>query len=200
MMRQLREIRKEADRQMAARTYKRDAEGRVIIPMNVKADDDFLSEFSVSDTPVISAEVAEFIENSTHAVSPKEALTLQIHSDCIDEEEQVIYDRAIKEYYMQRYMANKKEMRHNRWLVWLLGVMGIMVLVAEILFDYLMDNAIWTEVIDIIAWVLLWEAVDIGVLQNRQQRLTQRRCLTYLCMKIEYMPFSTKRQGETYDR
>ena len=46
MNRKFRERKKEADRQMKARKYKRDDGGRVIIQMNVKDDANFLSEFS----------------------------------------------------------------------------------------------------------------------------------------------------------
>ena len=78
--------------------YKRDNENRIVIDMTVKDDSDFLSVFSQSDTPVISSEVAEFIENSTDSILPKEQLTLRIHSDCIDDNEKVLYRESIKEY------------------------------------------------------------------------------------------------------
>ncbi len=139
MKNKCKETQKEAERQTKERKYKRDAEGRVILPLNVQGDDHFLSEFSKNNTPVISSEVAEFIENSTNAIPPKEALTLQIHSDCIDRDEQVIYSSAIKEYYMQQYIANEQEIRRNRRMVLLLGLVGILVLTVEILFDYLVE-------------------------------------------------------------
>ncbi len=50
--------------------------------------------------------------------------------------------------------------------------------------------------IDIIAWVLLWEAVDIGVFETRSLRLKRRRFLAYLAMKVEYMT-SEARQSHT---
>ena len=86
---------------MKARKYKRDDGGRVIIQMNVKDDANFLSEVSESATPVISPEVAEFIENETNAVPPNEDFTLQVYNDCIDDREEKVYSAAIKEYYMQ---------------------------------------------------------------------------------------------------
>ena len=51
---------------VSQKQYRRDGEGRIIVDMNVKDDTDFLSVFSANDTPVISSEVAEFLENSTH--------------------------------------------------------------------------------------------------------------------------------------
>lgn len=173
---------------MKARKYKRDDGGRVIIQMNVKDDANFLSEFSESATPVISTEVAEFIENETNAVPPNEDFTLQVYNDCIDDREEKVYSAAIKEYYMQKYIANEREIKRNRFAVLLLGIAGILVLAAELIFDYRVGNALWSSVIDIVAWVLLWEAVDIGVLEARVTAIKRKRFLAYLSMKTEYIP------------
>lgn len=183
-----REIRKESNRQMKARKYKRDGDGRIVVQMNVNDDSNFLSEFSENATPVISTEVAEFIENKTNAVPPNEEFTLQIFSNCIDEEEKVLYRAAFKEYYMERYIANEREIKRNRFAVLLLGIAGIFVLLAEFICDSRIGNPIWTSVIDIVAWVLLWEAVDIGVLEARVLSIKRKRYLAYLSMKIEYIP------------
>lgn len=188
MNRKFRERKKEADRQMKARKYKRDDGGRIIIQMNVKDDANFLSEFSESATPVISTEVAEFIENETNAVPPNEDFTLQVYNDCIDDREEKVYSAAIKEYYMQKYIANEREIKRNRFAVLLLGIAGILVLAAELIFDYRVGNALWSSVIDIVAWVLLWEAVDIGVLEARVTAIKRKRFLAYLSMKTEYIP------------
>ena len=187
MNRKFRERKKEADRQMKARKYKRDDGGRIIIQMNVKDDANFLSEFSESATPVISTEVAEFIENETNAVPPNEDFTLQVYNDCIDDQEEKVYSAAIKEYYMQKYIANEREIKRNRFAVLLLGIAGILVLAAELIFDYRVGHALWSSVIDIVAWVLLWEAVDIGVLEARVTAIKRKRFLAYLSMKTEYI-------------
>lgn len=188
MKKVFREAKKEANRQLKARQYKRDDEGRVIIRMNVTDDGNFVSEFSENDTPVISTEVAEFIENKTNAVPLNEELTLQIYNDCIDEQEEKIYSAAIKEYYMEKYIASEREIKRNRLAVFLLGIAGIFVLLAEFIFDFRVGNPIWTSVIDIVAWVLLWEAVDIGVLEAKVLSIKKKRYLAYLSMKVEYIP------------
>lgn len=191
MKNKFRQTKKEADRQMKARKHKRDDNGRVIIQMNVKNDGNFLSEFSENATPVISSEVAEFIENESNAVLPNEEFTLQIYNDCIDEAEQVLYSAAIKECYMQKYIANEQEVKRNRWAVLFLGIAGILVLAAELLFGYHTGNVIWTSVLEIFAWVLLWEAVDIGVLEARVSALKRKRFLAFLSMNVEYISTNT---------
>lgn len=167
--------------------YQRDDENRIIVNMTVKDDSNFLSVFSENSTPVISTEVAEFIENGTSSIYPKEQLTLRIHSNCIDDEEKALYKEAIKEYYTKKYIANARELKRNRWIVLILSIFGVFALGMSLMCDYWTNDPIRTEVIDIVAWVLLWEAVDIGVFGNRALRLKQKYYLSYLSMKIEYI-------------
>lgn len=183
-------FRKATQRPSTKRTHRRDAEDRVIVNMTVQDDSNFLSVFSEKNTPIISTEVAEFIEHSTVSIHPKEPLTLKIHSDCIDDREKRLYKEAITEYYREKYTANYRELRRNRILILILTVMGILTLALAIAWEYRADNPIWTEVIDIVAWVFLWEAVDIGAFGNRALRIRQKYCLSYLSMKVEYVPIS----------
>ena len=179
---------KEVNERLSNRHHKRDSNGCVIIDMTVKNDDDFLSVYSTSETPVISTDVAEFIENSTHSISPHERFALHIHSNCIDESEKTEYAAAIKEYYAEKYIANKKELNLNRIIISILTLVGIIVLALA----FQIENAVWSEVIDIAAWVLLWEAVDIGVFKNREINLRRQRYLAYMSMKIVYHPMEIK--------
>lgn len=169
------------------REYKRDDENRVIINMTVKDDSDFLSPFSQSDTPVISPAVAEFIENSCELISSKELLFLNIHSNCIDDDEKKQYVKAIREYYSEKSVVNAKELKRNNVIVFLLTIAGILVLSLAIALQYLTDYQVWSEVIDIVAWVLLWEAVDISAFENRSLRNKYRRYQAFLNMKIVFI-------------
>lgn len=171
----------------ARRSCQRDDENRVIVNMTVKDDSSFLSVFSESNTPVISTEVADFIEHNTVAIFPKEPLTLRIHSDCIDERERELYKKAIAEYYTEKYFANKRELRRNNIIALILTVFGVLTLVPAVLLEYQRGSLIWAEVIDIVAWVLLWEAVDISVFGNRALRMKQKYYLSYISMKVEYV-------------
>ena len=187
MRKAMREVKKQADARVKGHQLERDAEGRVVIDMTVENDDGFLSAFSENDTPVIATDVAEFIEDSTEPIKLGEPLTLRIHSTCIDESEQIVYTEAIREYYAQRYVAIARELRRNRWIVLALALAGVAVLAGALYYEHHVGNAIGTEVIDIVAWVLLWEATDIGVFGNRAAKLKKLRYLSFLGMKVEYV-------------
>ena len=183
---ELKQIRKSVDRSLSERKLQRDEEKRAVINMTVKNDDGFLSEYSEDRTPMISEDVSTFIENSVSGLVPSESLTLRIHSDCIDDEEKAEYKNAIKEYYTKRYVSDKRELRRNTLIALLLAAAGIIALFAAIIVEIQTDSPIWTEVVDIIAWVLIWEAVDIMVFRNRELRVNCLRYLAFISMKVEY--------------
>ena len=188
-MKQKRTQIKENEEKAIKRRTERDADGRVIVNMNVKDDTDFLSPFSPRAHPVISTEVAEFIENSAYSLHISDPLTLRIYSDCIDDQERNDYREAIKEYYADKYFANQKELKRNGIIILLLTIVGIITLALA----FQIDSNIWSEVVDIAAWVFLWEAVDIGTFKSRELRLKRKRYLAYMSMKVEYYPISCKK-------
>ncbi|MBQ9162207.1 MAG: hypothetical protein IJX74_02920 [Clostridia bacterium] len=174
----------------AKRRTEYDADGRAVINMTVRDDSDFLSVYSERETPFISSDVAEFIESSSHSLRPGQSLTLRIHSDCIDDGERQDYREGIQEYYSEKYIAAKRELRFNLFAVIMLALAGI----ATLILAFGVDNNIWSEVIDIAAWVFLWESVDIGVFKLREINANRRRYLSYISMKVEYLPLSGEKK------
>ncbi len=179
---------KEIEKILADRETERDADGRRVINMTVNDDSSFLSAYSERATTVISSEVADFIENATIATPPSAPLTLRIHSDTITAEEKAEYTAAIREYYAQKYAVTRKTYRFNVIALLTLAIAGIITL----LLAFKVKSHIWSEVIDIVAWVLIWEAVDIGVFRNRESNISRKRYLSYMTMKVEFLPKLTK--------
>lgn len=168
----------------------RDFESRVVINMTVKDDSDFLSVFSHNSDPVISADVADFIENGAEPFHHKECLTLRIHSNCIDEEEKKIYDSAIRNYYREKEIANTRSIKRNNAIVLLLLLFGIAVLGFSIFLEAVISSAVWPEIVDIFAWVLVWESADIGIFKNNELRIKRKRYYSFIKMRIEYCGLS----------
>ena len=44
------------------------------------------------------------------------------------------------------------------------------------------------ELTDIVAWVFVWEAVDVLVFGSHELRTQKLRCLSFMDMKIEFYP------------
>jgi hypothetical protein len=175
---------KEIEKILDKREPEYDADGRTVINMTVNDDSSFLSAYSERATTVISSEVADFIESATIATPPSAPLTLRIHSDRITAEEKAEYTAAIREYYAQKYAVTRKTYRFNVIALLTLVISGIITLILA----FNVESHIWSEVIDIVAWVLIWEAVDIGVFRNRESNILRKRYISYMTMKVEFLP------------
>lgn len=182
----LRDMQNRAEEELLKKPYERDGENRVVLYMNVKNDDSFLSPFSESETPIISSEVADFIEESTNGIPLGEEYALRIKSDCIDEREREDYRKGIKAYFEKRYVQNEREMKRNRILSVVCALVGILVLALAVFLEYRFHE-IWAEFIDIVAWVLVWEAVYVEAFENRKARLKRYYYLACMTMKVEYI-------------
>lgn len=167
-------------------TALRDADGRYIVNLNVTDDSNFLSVFSVSEHPVISSEVAEFLDFNTQLLPPEADIVLRIHGDCVDENEQRIYPAAIRQYYQEQQIVAAKELRRNRIIALFLGAIGVLCLSAMLATSSFFPNEVWPEVMDVVAWVFLWEAVDIYFFKSRELKARVKRCAAYCRMKVEY--------------
>lgn len=188
MIQSIRELKKQMRTRLKEEEIERDEEGRAVVAMTVLHDEDFLSDFSAGSKPVISSEVAEFIEERTTALPPSEALTLKIHSNCIDSQEQIAYSAALKEYYVRHYSENRREMRRNAVISAVMAAIGIITLALVVSFYFLEKMPVVSEVIDIFAWVFIWEAVDLFFLQRGILRAKRARCLRLIDAKIEFLP------------
>ena len=119
-----------------------------VINMTVLNDGDFLSPYSATDTPVISSDVAEFLENGASKFLPKQQIEINVHSDCIDDGEKIIYGKAIRNYFHAKADGTQLSLRRNLLVSVIFTVIGIMGLAAMLLLDHFFASAIWTEVVD----------------------------------------------------
>lgn len=180
---------KKIDKMLSQNNFERDEQNRVIVNMIVKDDKHVLSEFSNSQTPIIDNKVGDFIENATASVPASELLTLKITSDCISDEEKGDYGKGIKEYYKNKYALQQKELKHNYFIVLFLTVISVALLALSFLIKTNVNLEIWGEVVNIVAWFFLWEAVAIISFRTQAMRFKRNKYLSYLSMKIEYQTF-----------
>lgn len=192
MIRTIRELRRAADAHLRGEEIERDEEGRALLTVTVRDDEEFLSDLS-GRRAVVSSAVGEFLERQALAVSPGEPLALHVESDCIDEEERPVYVEALRERYRLLYREKRRELKRNAWYAALLAAAGVAWLLVTVLLSHVMKNAVLFEVIDIVAWVFLWEAADLFFLERRLLRGERDRCLCFLDMPVRFAPISSGR-------
>lgn len=152
-----------------------DCEGREIINMTVKNDDGFLSPYGSDSGENLSYEVAEFLDNSVKSLSLRNGVLLKIKSNAIDEDEKQRYQKAIKNHYGAKVLESERQMKRNSVASLIMLLLAVAVLTVCVVLEIRGVNSIALELIDIVAWVFMWEAVDLfflerGVLKTEQLR------------------------------
>ena len=151
---------KEIDVENKNKQYEYDANGNIIVNLSIRNDVDFLSPYSLNGLPTISHDVGDFIESSTKTFPPKQKLTLRFHGMNINNKEKETYKKAIKDYYQDKYLHMQQKIT--------------------------IDFKVWSEVIDILAWVLIWESMDIFLFRNLENRHDKNRYLKFTTMNVEF--------------
>lgn len=183
-MRSFKELKNRMEARARADEIERDVEGRAVIEMTVLRDEDFLSDFSAGSKPVVSSEVADFLNENARAFLPKEPVCIRIYSNCIEKDEERVYSEALKEYYVRHYKENRRELKRNALLSLMMAIVGLFALSAAISVSVLCDIPVLSEAMDIFAWVFLWEAVDLFFLERMRLRAERDRCLRFIDAKI----------------
>lgn len=193
MLKSFREIRKEIYNKKNLIPHEHDNDGRVIVDLRVANDDCFLSPYSTENHSVISSEVSDFIEHSLSSVKNEERIHLRIHSDCITDEEKREYTDAIHSYYSDCFKNSALEKRKLRGIAIIMAIIATAALFFNIWLEVSgRSREVFYEIVDIFAWVFMWEAVDIAFFQCSLLRFKQRRYLSLADCVIEYLPLGNK--------
>lgn len=160
---------------------------RKTIGMSVSDDADFLSKYSEIGKPVISEEVADFLENAARAFHPDQSFTLDIKSDCIDEAEKPRYQEAIKNHYDLKLSEIERELKRKTFISVFFTAIGVIALAVMFILSALHVGEIWTECVDIFAWVFLWEAVDQFFIERSGLLMKSKRYKNFTEMQVNFI-------------
>lgn len=163
-----------------------DESGLRVINMTVRDDSNFISPFSYSDEPILSEECASFIGGSLKPKNFKDDVHLKIHSNVIDEEEKVVYESAIRKYFEVEYVKEKQKSKRHTFISIIMMLCGVFLLALLVLLDSAFSLGIWLEIIDIVAWVFLWESADIFFFERYVSRWNQHKNITLYKAKISF--------------
>lgn len=137
----------------------RDEHGRFIIDMMILDDDSFISPFCGKD-PIISSDVATYLDNAIKNIPPKAQIALHISSDVIDKSKEEIHIQSIRNYYRNEQKQLSRELISNKLVSLIMFAIGLVIISIMIAFSFADFSEIWITILEIVGWVFVWEAVD----------------------------------------
>lgn len=192
MLRFLREWRKERKKKGKI-LYRTDPDGRALIPLQVREDSGFLSPYSTGEGSVISGETAEFLEHSLYGIPAEKEVCFRISSDAITQEEAKEYTAAIHRHYEKCENQAIYEKKRLHRVAFFMALVALLALGAVIALDFSsLRGEVLSEVIDIFAWVFMWEAVDIFFFECLLLKMKQKRYRALSRCLVEYRPLDSR--------
>ena len=152
------------------------------INMTINNDDDFLSHFcAFFGKALIGGELPNM-----QYFHPNEKLSLNIYSNCITDDEKVIYNQAIKNYFQLQLKDVIRSLKQKRIIAVSFSIVGIIALAFMFICSNMGIKQIWIECINIFAWVFIWEAVDLLFIEQNSLLIRRKRLINFIEMNINY--------------
>lgn len=169
-----------------------DEEGRSILNMKVSDESSFLSPFYF-DRPLLSDDAASYLTSHKAILLWKKGVHINIISDSISKEEEPVYREAIKGYFTQEAIRYERSQRRNYILSVILFLIGVAVFSLMFTLDHFLGDKLgmWSEVIDVVAWVFIWEAVDVAFIEKLENSYNVRMAHNLINSRIEFRKLAT---------
>ncbi|MDE7191608.1 MAG: hypothetical protein K2O35_04010 [Clostridia bacterium] len=133
--------------------------------INVKIfnKDQLFSTYSYSGDK-LNSEFSEYIFDQAKDAPIKDRIKIKIHTETDLDANEV--QQSLKSHCKSEYKESKKQVKRIVLISAIMTILGILALTALILINHFTDNIYITSIIEIAAWVFIWEAVDFFFLQR----------------------------------
>ncbi len=166
------------------------------INMTVIDDTYFLSMYSLKDKPVISSEVADFLENTAREYGPYDKFILNVYSDTIWDEDKSVYRKAVHNYYSLKIRDLIQQMRQKMFVATTFMLIGLAALLIMAIYQKFLSIEVWNQLIQIFSWVFIWESLHIFFIDRRPLLIARRRYLSLANLDINYFKLTKDKKDD----
>ncbi|MDE7257473.1 MAG: hypothetical protein K2N50_05920, partial [Clostridia bacterium] len=114
----------------------------------------------------LNSEFCDFIYEKAKRAPINGELSLKIYTDQPIEADEV--GKTLKSHYSNEYREAKQDMKRVTTIAIFMAFFGVLTLGLFVLLNHFWDNFYISTIVEIAAWVFVWEAVDFFFLQRPQ--------------------------------
>lgn len=173
---------RELDKEIMTRhSEESDGTASDVISVNINDRSDLYSKYSYDGQklkPAFAEHLYEECKSVPFTATPK----IKIHSAAELDVNEI--NHAVKNYFRNEYADARKAVSRNTIVSLIMALFGIVTLSILFAIHYIFDNAYITTVLEIAAWVFIWESVDCYFL--RRPRLKAKCILIQKIYSAEF--------------
>lgn len=136
-----------------------------IIEIKIDSREQIFSSYSYSGDK-LNAEFCDFIYEKAKRAPVSEELSVKIYSDRQIDADEV--GKTLKSHFSNEYREARQDMKRVTTISAIMALFGLLTLTVLVLLNYFWDNFYVSTIVEIAAWVFVWEAVDYFFLQRPQ--------------------------------
>ena len=168
-----------------------DEKGRAIINVGAENYDDIFSPYCFKGGDTLSSSLVEYLNQKASVIPLEYDLTIKFHIKGANDEKRKEIQSALKENYESTiYAVDQRLHRTMIFSLWFI-LLGVIFSALYILTHDKLHIAI-TYIIDLLAWVFLWEGIDAFYLDRRVMKIDKLKALrlaTANIVTIEFEPY-----------
>ena len=180
-------IKETNDKILEYATHIFDDDRKVRIDMRIHDFSTFLSPYSSRNDYVISQDAANFLESRLENLFKLQEARLYITSPSLNDDDKECYEKAIRAYFAHQVIVLKHKLFVNFWTGIGLIILSAIVFVLMVLFNIGKKNEIASEMIDVVATVFMWEAVQNLYFNRKELRNQEKSAKMGLNMEIVWI-------------
>lgn len=156
-----------------------DKHGKAIIDVEIHSKDDFFEHYCYGENKTLNPNMTEYIENCAKKIPANLELALHVHTQStVPPQAKKEIQQAINREYANKFVLVNKALKANFFIAALLLLLGVGVLALAIHIGNINISNILADSIMIVAWVFLWEAVEL-IFFRRIDLLHKRRIIKH---------------------
>ena len=176
--------------------YEEDSSGRGIIDVGAENYDDVFSYYDLDGENVLDREFDQFLEAKADAIPLKQELALHFHVKNASEVKRDEIDKTIKNHYKRELRAlNRKLHRNTIFILYMLAMFGVF-LGLLVLAEVFAAPSVVQYIVDIAAWVFLWEAVDQWFMHRQEIKHELLKKYRFIRADIKVYEYKPKKKKE----
>ncbi len=170
------------------KSFSFDSLGRAIIDVGAENYDDVFSQFCYKGGDTLSSSLVQYLMQKSNTIPLKYDLTIRFHIKNASEDKKQEIQNAVKQNYETDIQGINNRMNKallfSLWFILLGSVFSLIYLFTL--------NKIPTSVsyiVDLLAWVFLWEGIDAFFLDRNKMKLEKLKALRLGSANIEIKEF-----------
>ena len=154
-----------------------------IIDVKLQHGEEIFSKYNYENLTTLNEDFSDYLWRNEKLSPASKPLTIKIHA--MEELKRVEVTKAIKNYYKEEYMEVKNEIKKTNAFSLATLIIGILFLGLLFIFHQFVNVEIVNIIIEIIAWVFIWESVDSFFLKRSKLLQQGRRIQRLYTAKVE---------------